>query len=250
MFTCRKRFLAEWAVVMDHRKAVPPTSVTKERAIPVIPFVTLVLLAIGAITWVNRSFTKNARAYEAPLPFTPREFTAQELEEHPNDPPLIRAIRDDDVKTALALIDTGADINQRNSDDGTPLLYSSGGLGDRMLSVTKALVARGADVNVVCGPNKVTPLHFACSGGNVETAEFLLSKGADVNARDSDGDAPLHVTAITCFKSPLATVKVLLAHGADINASDKRGLTVLDVMQKFHWRTTSAFLASKGAKNG
>lgn len=235
---------------MDQRKHIPSTTSATERSIPVIPFVTLILLVIGAIVWVDRDFTNRAKAYESPLPFSPRTFTPQELEEHPNDPALIRAIRDDDVKTALALINAGANVNQRNSEGGTPLLYSAGSLGDGMLPVTEALLARGADVNARCGSSRVTPLHYACSDSSVKTAELLLSKGADVNAQDSNGDTALHIAAVTSYKSPLDTVKVLLAHGANVNARNKRGQTVLDVMQKFRWHVTSEFLASKGAKNG
>lgn len=235
---------------MQRRGSVPPTLNDKERSIPVIPFVTLILLLIGVVAWVDRSANDHAKSFESPASVPHRTFTAQELEEHPNDPPLIRAIRDDDLKTALALIEAGADVNQRNSEGGTPLFYSAGSLRDYMLPVTKALVARGADLNAKCGKENFTPLHCASIDGSVMSAEYLLSEGADVNARDGKGDTPLHIAAYTSYESPLNMVKVLVDHGADVNARDKAGQSVLDVAQKFRWHVTSSFLASKGAKNG
>ena len=35
--------------------------------------------------------------------------------------------------------------------------------------------------------NLRTPLHYACWGGNLETAKYLISKGADVSLNDSEG---------------------------------------------------------------
>lgn len=45
-----------------------------------------------------------------------------------------------------------------------------------------ALIAAGADVNVLCDRG-CTPLHWACSRGLVECAYVLLAAGADVTAR-------------------------------------------------------------------
>ena len=237
---------------MDQRKSAPPQRETKqERSIPVIPFVTLVLLLIGVVAWVDRSASHHTKAaYESPAPVARRNFTPEELELHPNDPPLIRAIRDSDIKTSLGLIDSGADVNQRNSEGGTPLYYSAGGLGDDLFPVTQALVAHGADVNARCGSIQVTPLHNADVDGSVKTVKFLISKGANVNARDGKGDTPLHAAAFTSYGSPLDIARILVEHGGDIDARNKAGLTVLDVYQRFRWQVTSAFLASKGAKKG
>lgn len=54
--------------------------------------------------------------------------------------------------------------------------------------------------------------------------EALASKGADLNAKDRNGEAPL-IVAISQAKTE--SVKVLLAKGADVNANNKEGATAL-----------------------
>src|SRR3989338_5994357 len=56
------------------------------------------------------------------------------------------------------------------------------------------LIEQGADVNAKDN-NGQTPLHWAASNGNKEAAELLISKGADVNAKDNNGQTPLHWVA-------------------------------------------------------
>lgn len=58
-------------------------------------------------------------------------------------------------------------------------------IGD-YLKIVEALITKGADVHA---KNKygVTALMYAADGGHAETVEMLLAKGADVNAKDNDG---------------------------------------------------------------
>ena len=65
-----------------------------------------------------------------------------------------------------------------------------------MLSAVKLLVTEfRADVNFK--DNHATPLHYACSNGNLDIIKFLIERGADVSAKDGDGTyfshfLPLH----------------------------------------------------------
>ena len=71
-----------------------------------------------------------------------------------------------------------------------------------------------------------TPLHNAAIySKNPAVITALLNAGADVNARDKDGDTPLH-TAVYYTKNP-AVVTALLNAGADVTARNKRGKTPL-----------------------
>nr|XP_042910521.1 serine/threonine-protein phosphatase 6 regulatory ankyrin repeat subunit B-like [Parasteatoda tepidariorum] len=89
---------------------------------------------------------------------------------------------------------------------------------------------RGADVNSEAD-NLLTPLHLASYAGHTETVQTLISKGANVNAKDSFG-CPLHYAAINGHS---CIVEVLLIHGADINAlGDRQCLPLHLAIKKGH----------------
>ncbi|KAH9997168.1 ankyrin [Russula compacta] len=43
----------------------------------------------------------------------------------------------------------------------------------------------------------ITPLHYAASKSRIEIGRFLISRGADINARDKANQHPLHRAATT-----------------------------------------------------
>jgi ankyrin repeat protein len=55
------------------------------------------------------------------------------------------------------------------------------------------LLTNKADVNAR-NDNGDTPLHLAAEFGRKEVVEFLLTNKADVNARDNNGETPLQLT--------------------------------------------------------
>ena len=69
-----------------------------------------------------------------------------------------------------------------------------------------------------------TALHFATAENRVENALILLNAGADVDAKDADGNTPLHY-AVWGRED---VVTLLLRHGADMSLKNKDGYTAED----------------------
>jgi ankyrin repeat protein len=61
------------------------------------------------------------------------------------------------------------------------------------IEAVKQHLAAGTDVDVKGGFADGTSLHYAAANGHKEIAELLITKGADVNAKDEDGGTPLDV---------------------------------------------------------
>ena len=150
------------------------------------------------------------------------------------------------------LIKAGADPTARDNDGLTPLHrgYATG-----RADTPRVLIAAGADPNArdargrpamggeeisperqaeyersqnrINPPNYEgrTPLHRAAQNGSFSAVHKLLQAGADPNARDFDGDAPLHAAADN-LDAP-ETVQALIVAGADPNGRDPDGLTPL-----------------------
>jgi ankyrin repeat protein len=69
-----------------------------------------------------------------------------------------------------------------------------------------------------------TPLHMTVLNGHWDVAKLLLTKKADVNARNERGTTPLHLAA---QEGSTSMVELLLANMADVNVKDSYGYTSL-----------------------
>ncbi|MFB0552620.1 MAG: ankyrin repeat domain-containing protein [Phycisphaerae bacterium] len=90
---------------------------------------------------------------------------------------------------------------------------------DGDIEQVKSLISKGADVSAKDKLGR-TALHYASEKGHREVAKLLISHGAYVNATSFDARKPLHYAAMRGDKQ---TVELLLSKGADINAKDRYG---------------------------
>jgi ankyrin repeat protein len=88
----------------------------------------------------------------------------------------------------------------------------------------------------------ITPLHYAHTK---EIAELLITKGADVNAKDDDGHTPLPQAAIDGHKE---IAELLIAAGADVNAKDDDSKPPLDWAIEFKETEIADLLRKHGGK--
>ncbi|MFC2155084.1 ankyrin repeat domain-containing protein [Acidobacteriota bacterium] len=82
------------------------------------------------------------------------------------------------------------------------------------------------------GENQKTPLHWAAEAGHTEIAEFLVSKGAEINILNVISETPLHYAAVYGHKE---IVELLLKKGAKVNIVDHAKRTPL-FMTAFYGR--------------
>ena len=73
-------------------------------------------------------------------------------------------------------------------------LLDACGQGDR--KEVARLLRKGANIEARDEQGQFTPLHLACMQGNKSVVTLLLGKGAAVDARDDDERTPLHAASI------------------------------------------------------
>lgn len=117
-------------------------------------------------------------------------------------------------------------------------------IGIPQVAVANFLIDKGANINAK-NNNGATPLYFATK--NFDLAQYLITLGADVNIRAYGDFTPLYQAA---FSGNLKVAKLLIDHGADVNASGGQGTVLRGII---YYKTESGtemanLLLDNGAK--
>ena len=110
-------------------------------------------------------------------------------------------------------------------------------------AAVKRLIAQAEDPNARDIDGEA-PLHAAARGGHVTVIGILLAAGADARVEDRYGTTPLHV-AIAASRT--RTAKLLIDGGADVNAPDLFGVTPLHQAALAGDRELATLLLEHGA---
>lgn len=137
------------------------------------------------------------------------------------------------VATVALLLKKGAQIEARNEDRSTSLIWAA---GHAQTDIVKFLLRRGSNVNATDKYGNTALIAAACEcalatmNSAYDVVKALLEKGSDVNARSQDGTTPL-MNAAGGF-GDASIVKLLLDHGADPMAKDNLGKTALSLARQ------------------
>ena len=134
---------------------------------------------------------------------------------------LTGAVRGGDVAQVRALLARGADPNQPSGVNSWPPLIHA--VHKNQLGTAAALIEGGADVNRG-GPEGLTPLMMAAAYGNNEMVDLLLRNHADPHVKEADGNTALDyaltgisdIDKFTIFQCQDSTVALLLRRYPDL----------------------------------
>ncbi|KAL8748994.1 MAG: hypothetical protein Q9184_006986 [Pyrenodesmia sp. 2 TL-2023] len=116
------------------------------------------------------------------------------------------------------LLDHGADVNTRD-DHGTQLMWRA---RNDDVETARWLLGKGAAIDLRDSYPGRTALLAAATRGSVDMVDLLLGHSADFSIGDTNGDTILHAA---CKVGKVALVKRFLDLGIGIDATDSRGIT-------------------------
>ncbi|XP_048582377.1 rabankyrin-5 isoform X2 [Nematostella vectensis] len=149
--------------------------------------------------------------------------------------PLWVALKDDQHDVASTLVLHGCDPDAWNMGlNGCTQSLLHRAISERNEKAAQFLIRSNCDINSPRRPGPggeggveawdgLTPLHLACSAGLDIVVQCLLEHKVNVNSKDSEGRAPVHLAITT--KHPIIT-RLLISHpDLDLMARDRSGHT-------------------------
>ena len=151
------------------------------------------------------------------------------------------AVKRGNIKVVRSSINDGADVNNKDKNNWTPLHFAS---KRGYVKIVKILIDAGANLSLSNQISKTTgndqkgsnPINLAIQYNHNETAkllinemsQFIIDTGNNVNSKDKNDWTPLHLMAM--FSDDMEKVKALIDAGADVDAMTNEGSTPLHMV--------------------
>ena len=147
--------------------------------------------------------------------------------------------------TARVLLERGAHANAiSDQTSGERLIHTvAKNSGWGYIPNLTLLLEKGADLEAKTTDGQ-TPLVLGIQADNTETVEYLLEQGADLDTRDNNGQTPL-IAAVQRHRFEI--LSLLLDRGALLDARDRHGHTALMVAARKSVPSTLRLLLDRGA---
>ena len=170
--------------------------------------------------------TKNPVTYKTPTTSIQDFSTNYQIIEE-----FFHFIRIGDIDSVTKYLDEGISPNIRKLPDltnGMTALMCS--IANRRVLITQLLLSYKADPNLSLNKStisNISPLMLAAQQGPIETIDYLLDYGSDIDARTT-GEITGNTALMVAIQSKrYDTVELLLDRGANINNASGRGITPL-----------------------
>jgi ankyrin repeat protein len=151
---------------------------------------------------------------------------------------LMFAVRNGNDELLEFLLRNRANTLKQNKYGDTAITIAA--LGGR-LAMMRRLVEAGANISSP-GWNA---LHYAAFNGHANIVQYLIAKGADLDALAPNGQTAMMLAA---RNGHLAVVKILVDADADMDMDDKEGNTALGIALKSDNSEIADYLRGEGAE--
>jgi ankyrin repeat protein len=120
------------------------------------------------------------------------------------------AVLSGDISSVRQAINSGADINDSDKAEGTPLFIA---VDSGNLEVATLLLESGSDTEIPAKRGKQTPLHRAATNNDAEMVRLLVAHGAKINSRGFQKITPLFAAV---SRNNLNAIRALVEGGANV----------------------------------
>jgi ankyrin repeat protein len=144
------------------------------------------------------------------------------------------------------LIENKSDMSAWSYEDGNTALHFA---SHRYQEIVQKLISKNADVNAKNFHGE-TPLHISAYRQDLIIMQLLIKENANVNAKDSNGHAPLHIAATFVT---IECLKFLVENGANVNEENNSKARPIHLVNCSLWNTEQVeecikFLIEEGAE--